>query len=295
MQYIGSNIQLVSESSDAIKGNTYRANFLERGIVKYVDGGNHLLPNDAFKVIAKEFVGYPAIMFNHETVTSENVKALADCYISAVDFDEGYAYATFTSNNAALREKMSNGEVFVSCSYQNDDIESAGIHNGVEYTHVITANGLKPNHIAIGVDQPRYGDATVEKINSTKETEKMDLFKKKEDVKDEVKDEVKDKVKEKVADKEKDEADKEKDNALFSEDQISAIKAIIAEAIKGLKDNAEEKEEKEEKKEEGKDAEEDKKEVGQKNNSITDFIAEQQVETPIAKVSIDTNPNNHKI
>ena len=242
-------ISVVSNSASGLKASSFKAKFLEDGIVQY-DDEILLLKQDVLKALIPSFQGVP-IIIEHQNVTLENIKALAVGYAHNVYIgDDGKAYVEFTTNDAEAKSLIENG-TYVSCTYNAEQAENTGTFHNIEYQKEITGGyGL---HIAI-VDNPRYEDAVIipnsVKPKNNKIMKNIFKFGK-----------VEKKVDEKVTELELDNSivEFEKDGITTRKKMSELLNADDTEDKPAKKENEEEKEE-DKKENEEEDKKEDKKE-----------------------------------
>lgn len=208
-----------------LKAQSFKARFLEAGVVKYEDEMVLIKPESLMK-IGDDFKGAHVII-DHQDVSEDEVSEKIVGYITNVWFnpEDGWAWCDFTVNSEEAISLINQG-YSVSCAYYPEYAQGGTYHN-IPYDREIM--GGEAIHLAI-VENPRYEDAIILK-NSIKKV--MTIFKLKKEKK-ENKAEVK---------------EIELENALFEiEEGENVAVADMVEAYKNAKKNEEEEKEKEDSK-----------------------------------------------
>jgi len=199
-----------------LKAQTFKARFLEKGVVKY-DDEMVLIKPENLMAIAMDFKGAHVII-DHQDVTENEANDKIVGYINNVWFDEfdGWAWCDFTVNNEEAITLINQG-YSVSCAYFPKYAEGGTYHN-IPFDREIV--GGEAIHLAI-VKNPRYEDAIILK-NSINKIMTIFKFKKPKENKAEVK-------------------EIELENAMFEiEDGETVSVAEMVEAYKNSKKNEEE-------------------------------------------------------
>ena len=199
-----------------LKAQTFKARFLEKGVVKY-DDEMVLIKPENLMAIAMDFKGAHVII-DHQDVTENEANDKIVGYINNVWFDEfdGWAWCDFTVNNEEAITLINQG-YSVSCAYFPKYAEGGTYHN-IPFDREIV--GGEAIHLAI-VKNPRYEDAIILK-NSINKIMTILKFKKPKENKAEVK-------------------EIELENAMFEiEDGETVSVAEMVEAYKNSKKNEEE-------------------------------------------------------
>lgn len=205
-----------------LKAQTFKARFLEPGVVKYDDEMVLIKPVNLMP-ISMDFKGSHVII-NHQGVTEDEVSEKVVGYINNVWLgDDGWAWCDFTVNSEEAIALINQG-YSVSCAYYPKYAEGGSYHN-IPYDREIV--GGEAIHLAI-VKNPRYEDAIILKNSINKI---MTIFKFKKDKK-ENKAEVR---------------EIELENALFEiEEGENVAVADMVEAYRNSKKNEEEEKKEEE-------------------------------------------------
>ena len=202
-----------------LKAQTFKARFLEKGVVKY-DDEMVLIKPENLMAIAMDFKGAHVII-DHQDVTENEANDKIVGYINNVWFDEfdGWAWCDFTVNNEEAITLINQG-YSVSCAYFPKYAEGGTYHN-IPFDREIV--GGEAIHLAI-VKNPRYEDAIILK-NSINKIMTIFKFKKPKENKAEVK-------------------EIELENAMFEiEDGETVSVAEMVEAYKNSKKNEEDRKE----------------------------------------------------
>ena len=207
-----------------LKAETFKARFLETGVVAYQDEQVLIRPENLM-TIALKFKGAKVII-DHKDVNAENANEIVGYINNVWKGEDGWAWCDFTVNSAEAIELINKG-YSVSCAYLPIAGGTGGTKNAVPYNREIIdiVEDDEITHLAI-VENPRYEDAIILK-NSIK-TKMKNIFKfssKKE-------------VKENSAEvKEMD-----LDSAAFEIDGVEVPVASLMSAYKNAKDEEEKKE-----------------------------------------------------
>lgn len=204
-----------------LKAQTFKARFLEKGVVKY-DDEMVLIKPDNLMAIAMDFKGAHVII-DHQDVSEDDAKEKIVGYINNVWLgDDGWAWCDFTVNSEEAITLINQG-YSVSCAYYPKYAEGGTYHN-IPFDREIV--GGEAIHLAI-VKNPRYEDAIILKNSINKI---MTIFKFKKEKKENSA-EVK---------------EIELENAMFEiEEGENVSVAEMVEAYKNSKKNEKEEEEKE--------------------------------------------------
>jgi len=286
-----------------LKAETFKARFLEAGVVQYADEMVLIKPENLL-TIALKFKGAKVII-DHKEVTADNANEIVGYMNNIWIGDDGWAWCDFTVNDAEALELINKG-YSVSCAYIPVGSGSGGTKNNVPYDREIIdiVEDDEVTHLAI-VENPRYEDAIILK-NSIK-NKVMNIFKltSKKEVKENSVKEIElessvfeidgeevavsnlmaayknQKDEEKKEEEKENECEEAKVNAddEFEIDGEMVKVSEMAKAFKAAKKNAEEEEKKnaEEKEEEEKkenEEEEEKKKEAKKNSVDAEKITE---------------------
>lgn len=156
-----------------LKAQTFKARFLEAGVVKY-DDEMVLIKPDNLMVIAMDFKGSHVII-DHQDVSEDEANEKIVGYINNVWLgDDGWAWCDFTVSSEEAITLINQG-YSVSCAYYPKYAEGGSYHN-IPFDREIV--GGEAIHLAI-VKNPRYEDAIILK-NSINKIMTIFKFKKKE-------------------------------------------------------------------------------------------------------------------
>jgi ribosomal protein L12E/L44/L45/RPP1/RPP2 len=143
-----------------LKANTYKARFLEAGLVKY---GNEmvLIKQENLYKIASKFKGCKVII-DHDFSVDENNTDKIIGYITNIWMEQdGWAWCDFTVNDSKAISLIDQG-YSVSCAYEPVTINLGGVKNNVPYDKEVIdiVENDAITHLAI-VKTPRYEGATI--------------------------------------------------------------------------------------------------------------------------------------
>lgn len=304
-----------------LRAQTFKARFLEAGVVRYEDEMVLIRP-ESLMTMAQKFKGAKVII-DHIDVDANNTEDIVG-YINNVWTEDGWAWCDFTVNDIDAINLINEG-YSVSCAYLPIATGSAGTKNNVPYDREIidVEEDDEVTHLAI-VKNPRYEDAIILK-NSIKNKMK-NIFKltSKKEVKENAVKEIdletaafeidgeevavsnlmsaykNQKDKEEEKENEGDHADKMKINAddEFDVDGEMIKVSEMAKAYKAAKKNAEEEEKKnaeEEEKKENEEKEEKEKKEAKKNSADAEKIKKEKakfengLEDDLSKINIITD------
>lgn len=206
-----------------LKAQSFKARFLEAGVVQYEDEMVLIKPDNLMK-IADTFKGAHVII-DHQDISEKNLEEIVG-YITNVWFntEDGWAWCDFTVNSEEAINLINQG-YSVSCAYFPEYAQGGSYHN-ISYEREII--GGESIHLAI-VENPRYEDAIILK-NSIKNKMK-NIFK----------------LTSKKEAKENSVRELELENAVFETEEGEEISvANMIEAYKNAKKNEEEEKKKEE-------------------------------------------------
>lgn len=282
-----------------LKAQTYKARFLEKGVVKYKEELVLIKPENLMK-IAQDFKGAHVII-DHQDINENNIEEIVG-YINNVWFNEedGWAWCDFTVNNAEAINLINNG-YSVSCAYIPEYTQGGSYHN-IPYEREII--GGEAIHLAI-VESPRYEDALIIKNSIKKKVMNIFKLKKEEKVENSVNEIELESLENSIFEIEgeqvplsnmveayknsKEEEKKEEEKKMNADDEVEVDGEMVkvselASAYKAAKKAAKNAEEEEKKKaeEEKKNEEEEEKEI-KKNSADFEKIkaAKEQVENGV--------------
>lgn len=153
-----------------LKAQTFKARFLEPGVVQYEDEMVLIKPENLM-TIAMDFKGVHVIV-DHQDIDAANVEEIVG-YITNIWIEsDGWAWCDFTVNNDDALTLINNG-YSVSCAYVPGYAEG-GIYHNIPYDREIISG--EAIHLAI-VENPRYEDAIIIKNSIKKKI--MTIFKSK--------------------------------------------------------------------------------------------------------------------
>lgn len=229
-----------------LKAQSFKARFLEKGVVKYEDEMVLIKPDNLMN-IANDFKGAHVII-DHQNINLNNANEIVG-YITNVWYNEedGWAWCDFTVNNEEAINLINKG-YSVSCAYIPEFAQGGTYHN-IPYDQEII--GCEALHLAI-VENPRYEDAII--LQNSIKNKIMTIFKFK-----------KDKVENKVEVKEID-----LESAMF---EIEEGKNVSISDMVTIYKNAKNAEEEEKKKEEAKVNAEDEFEIDGKMVKVSELAA----------------------
>lgn len=145
-----------------LKAQTFKARFLEKGVVKY-DDEMVLIKPDNLMAIAMDFKGAHVII-DHQDVAENEANEKIVGYINNVWLgDDGWAWCDFTVNSEEAITLINQG-YSVSCAYYPKYAEGGTYHN-IPFDREIV--GGEAIHLAI-VKNPRYEDAIILKNSINK-------------------------------------------------------------------------------------------------------------------------------
>lgn len=170
------------------KAKTYRAKFLESGLVGYgsPDGKQEVihLPDETIAKMADSFRGRPVIVDHESDITTENFADKAKGYVTGVQrYEDGWYCDFLLFNEGAIKDYEENGYKYVSCAYVETESEGGSTLHNIPYSEEVKDGYF--THLAL-TQTPRYEDARIfensvseEKRDNSKETENMfNIFKK---------------------------------------------------------------------------------------------------------------------
>ena len=267
-----------------LKAQSFKARFLEAGVVKYEDEMVLIKPENLMN-IASDFKGAHTII-DHQDISIKNADEIVG-YITNVWFnaEDGWAWCDFTVNSEEAISLINKG-YFVSCAYLPEYAQGGTYHN-IPYDQEIV--GGEALHLAI-VENPRYEGAIILK-NSINKVMTIFKFKKPKENKAEVKEielenalfEIEEGENVSVADmvavyknakeeEEKKENEEEKDPKVNAGDEFEVDGKMVkvselASAYKAsMKKNAEDEEDKKKKENEEEEKKEEEKKEAKKNS-----------------------------
>ena len=152
-----------------LKAQSFKARFLEKGVVKYEDEMVLIKPENLM-AIARDFKGAHVII-DHVDIGESNSDQIVG-YITNVWFNEedGWVWCDFTVNSEEAINLINSG-YSVSCAYV-PEYSNGGCYHNIPYDREII--GGKAIHLAI-VENPRYEDAIILKNSIKKQV--MNIFK----------------------------------------------------------------------------------------------------------------------
>jgi hypothetical protein len=155
-----------------LKAETFKARFLEAGVVQYADEMVLIRPENLM-TIALKFKGAKVII-DHKEVDASNASEIVG-YINNVWEENGWAWCDFTVNDEEAIDLINKG-YSVSCAYLPVATGSGGTKNAVLYDREIVdiVEDDEVTHLAI-VESPRYEDAIILKNSIKKKV--MNIFK----------------------------------------------------------------------------------------------------------------------
>jgi len=156
-----------------LKAETFKARFLEAGVVEY-DGRRVLIKPENLMKMALKFKGAKVIV-DHKEVTAKNANEIVGYMNNIWLGDDGWAWCDFTVNDEEAVSLINKG-YSVSCCYLAVESGSGGTKNAVSYDSEVIdmEEDDEVTHLAI-VENPRYEDAIILK-NSIK-NKVMNIFK----------------------------------------------------------------------------------------------------------------------
>ena len=170
------------------KAKTYRAKFLESGLVGYgsPDGKQEVihLPDETIAKMADSFRGRPVIVDHDSDITTENFADKAKGYVTGVQkFEDGWYCDFLLFDEGAIKDYEENGYKYVSCAYVETESEGGSTLHNIPYSEEVKDGYF--THLAL-TQTPRYEDARIfensvskEERDNSKENENMfNIFKK---------------------------------------------------------------------------------------------------------------------
>jgi hypothetical protein len=171
------------------KAKTYRAKFLESGLVGYgaPDEKQEViyLPDETILKMADSFRGRPVVVEHDSDITDENFAEKAKGYVTGIDREaDGSWWCDFLLfDEDAIKDYEDNGYKFVSCAYVETESEGGGTLHNIPYSEEVKDGYF--THLAL-TKTPRYEDARIfensvseEERDNSKENENMfSIFKK---------------------------------------------------------------------------------------------------------------------
>jgi len=148
-----------------LKAETFKARFLEAGVVQYSDEMVLIKPENLL-TIALKFKGAKVII-DHKEVNASNANEIVGYMNNIWIGQDGWAWCDFTVNNSEAIDLINKG-YSVSCAYLPVATGSGGTKNNVPYDREVIdiVEDDEVTHLAI-VESPRYEDAIILK-NSIK-------------------------------------------------------------------------------------------------------------------------------
>lgn len=177
------------ENDVEAKAKTYRAKFLESGLVGYgaADDKQEIiyLPDETIYKMADSFRGRPVVVDHDSDITTENFADKAKGYVTRIDRDENGAWWCdfLLFDEDAIKDYEENGYKYVSCAYVETESEGGGTLHNIPYSEEVKDGYF--THLAL-TQTPRYEDARIfensvskEERDNSKENENMfNIFKK---------------------------------------------------------------------------------------------------------------------
>ena len=170
------------------KAKTYRAKFLESGLVGYgsPDGKQEVihLPDETIAKMADSFRGRPVVVDHDSDITTENFADKAKGYVTGVQkFEDGWYCDFLLFDEGAIKDYEENGYKYVSCAYVETESEGGSTLHNIPYSEEVKDGYF--THLAL-TQTPRYEDARIfensvskEERDNSKENENMfNIFKK---------------------------------------------------------------------------------------------------------------------
>ena len=280
-----------------LKAETFKARFLEAGVVQYADEMVLIRPENLM-TIALKFKGAKTII-DHKEVNESNANEIVGYINNIWKGEDGWAWCDFTVNNQEAIDLINKG-YSVSCAYLPVATGSGGTKNNVPYDREIIdiVDDDEVTHLAI-VENPRYEDAIILKNSiKNKMTNIFKFISKKETAKENSvkeldldsaafdidgdnvpvsslmaayknqKDEDEKKERENEVDKEKEKEAKINADSEFEVDGKMVKVSEMAKAFKAAKKNQEDEEKKNAEDEKEKEEEKEEKKKEAKKNSI---------------------------
>lgn len=234
------------KKNSILKAESYKARFLEAGVVKY-DNEMVLIKPENLMNIAEKFKGC-YVVIEHQDLTEEDKEEVVG-YISKVWMgDDGWAWCDFIVYNEEAINLINNKNYSVSCAYYPKYTVGGTYHNIPYDREVVDGDAI---HLAI-VDNPRYEDALILKNSINKI---MTIFKFKKEEKKENSIETK---------------EISLENALFEIEEGNNIP--VADMVEAYK-NAKEEEERKKKEEDAKVNAEDEFEIDGKMVKVSELVS----------------------
>lgn len=170
------------------KAKTYRAKFLESGLVGYgsPDGKQEVihLPDETIAKMADSFRGRPVVVDHDSDITTENFANKAKGYVTGVQkFEDGWYCDFLLFDEGAIKDYEENGYKYVSCAYVETESEGGSTLHNIPYSEEVKDGYF--THLAL-TQTPRYEDARIfensvskeERDNSKENKNMFNIFKK---------------------------------------------------------------------------------------------------------------------
>ena len=170
------------------KAKTYRAKFLESGLVGYgaPDGKQEVihLPDETIAKMADSFRGRPVVVDHDSDITTENFADKAKGYVTGVQrFEDGWYCDFLLFDEGAIKDYEENGYKYVSCAYVETESEGGSTLHNIPYSEEVKDGYF--THLAL-TQTPRYEDARIfensvskeERDNSKENKNMFNIFKK---------------------------------------------------------------------------------------------------------------------
>ena len=170
------------------KAKTYRAKFLESGLVGYgsPDGKQEVihLPDETIAKMADSFKGRPVVVDHDSDITTENFAEKAKGYVTGVQrFEDGWYCDFLLFDEGAIKDYEENGYKYVSCAYVETESEGGSTLHNIPYSEEVKDGYF--THLAL-TQTPRYEDARIfensvskeERDNSKENKNMFNIFKK---------------------------------------------------------------------------------------------------------------------
>lgn len=170
------------------RAKTYRAKFLESGLVGYgsPDGKQEVvrLSDETIAKMADSFRGRPVIVDHDSDITTENFIDKAKGYVTGVQkFEDGWYCDFLLFNEGAIKDYEENGYKYVSCAYVETESEGGSTLHNIPYSEEVKDGYF--THLAL-TKTPRYEDARIfensvskeERDNSKENKNMFNIFKK---------------------------------------------------------------------------------------------------------------------
>lgn len=170
------------------KAKTYRAKFLESGLVGYgsPDGKQEVihLPDETIAKMADSFRGRPVVVDHDSDITTENFADKAKGYVTNVQrLEDGWYCDFLLFDEGAIKDYEENGYKYVSCAYVETESEGGSTLHNIPYSEEVKDGYF--THLAL-TQTPRYEDARIfensvskeERDNSKENKNMFNIFKK---------------------------------------------------------------------------------------------------------------------